>query len=59
MDNGHEHEFGGSGARFRRLRRRRGVPGDALVWMTIKTGDFIIIYNNNMFIFQVIRHIKM
>ena len=34
----HEHEFGGSGARFGRLRRRRGVPGDALVQMTIKTG---------------------
>ena len=40
QEDGHKHEFGGSGARFRRLRRRRGVPGDALVQMTIKTGAY-------------------
>ena len=35
---GNENEFGGSGARFRRPRRRRGVSGDGLVQMTIQTG---------------------
>ena len=35
-----DQEFGGSGAKFKGLWRKKGVPRDALVQMKMKTGVF-------------------